>query len=318
MESFRVRHVTDEHERLLLLPYTCSVSFITLLHVLDSYLKSQKERTGRTGFTLHILRVTDKDDSVIREKTQSGTLWESVTQIYNAHRYTTLSFRNYLDSMKKSEPNDGVRIVAFERYLDGSLSVAARADLYFLLERLMKISYAIQSNCEYILWPFSTTELARLTLTEIVRGNGDSVSSLTTDGISSYGIKFHHPVRDLFHSELWQFIDNLEMYEYAKMFADTLAIGSNKVAQQSIADVMSQYCTTTEKNYPNIMANVVSTVGKLKPPSSQGNHVVRCRLCMIDTNTYSTSDQCFSEADSCLCRGCVRYKEEFNLRAAYK
>ena len=314
MEGFRVRHVSDTRERRLLLPFSGSVSSITLLHVLDIYLRSQRERTGRTGFILHILLILD--DSNNKQNAKSLPAYhDSIKSKYQDHQFSEVSLGELLSAKPFTQ---GVKGFAADRYLTGNLPPTARADLRSLFERLAVIGFASNNGCECILWPHSTTELARLILSGIAKGEGAFVGQLIADGVSPYAINFHYPMRHLSDMELELFV---KMISLQNGFFDINIIGketAERITDSTIDSVMLNCCTSTEKNYPNILANVVRTCGKLQVASNPTS-TIRCTLCTALTETIPFAlphnHPTLSEGDSelqvvGLCCGCVRIVTE--------
>ena len=96
--------------------------------------------------------------------------------------------------------------------------------------------------------------------------------------MSSYGIEFNYPMRDLLKKELLTFsaiteppiTDIIIQQEHLSHIS-----ASSKTI--TIDDLMAQYFETVEENYPSIVANVVRTSSKLKPLSGNDNAI--CGIC---------------------------------------
>ena len=305
MEGFRVRHISDISKRRLLLPYFGTLSSATLLHVLDGYLQLQRERTGRTGFVLHILVIKDENFKFGQKH------YDSVKSIYRDHQFSEVSLGDLLSAKPFTHR---VKEFAVDRYLSGNLPPTARADLRSLLERLAVIDYATKDGCECVLWSHSTTELARLILSETAKGNGAFAGQLIADGGSPYAVNFHYPMRDLLDTELKLF---LKMTCLQEELVDIDSVGRStieKIPDSTIENIMLNYCTSTEMTYPNILANVVRTCGKLEA-ASDSKLAKRCTLCTALTGTtpcqyprnpsgVSNGDPKFQAVD--LCCGCAK------------
>jgi cytoplasmic tRNA 2-thiolation protein 2 len=74
METFRVKNSEPGKERTLLLPLSFGPSSTALLYVVSRHLKGQIEKTGRTGFKLHIIHVQLPDETGAEEILDQATL----------------------------------------------------------------------------------------------------------------------------------------------------------------------------------------------------------------------------------------------------
>lgn len=92
MEAFRTRHVGAGQERKLLLPMSFGVSSVTLLHILDKHLETQRQKTGRTGFSIHVLHVRS-----IGTKDFSKQM-EALKKRYPDHEYSTIDLHDLFEN----------------------------------------------------------------------------------------------------------------------------------------------------------------------------------------------------------------------------
>ncbi|KAK5118980.1 hypothetical protein LTR62_000191 [Meristemomyces frigidus] len=296
MESFRVRHAAAGSERVLLLALSFGACSTTLLHILSQHLAGQVERTGRTGFKLHVLHVDNLSSP------EAECRISQVRARHPQHLYSSLPLSNVL--LLNGVP-EMLHIDGTEQDRDGSLtnaianltSATSRDDMLQLLLRKLVVSFAKTTACEAILWGDSTTKLAERTLAETAKGRGFNIPRAVSDGESPLGIPFYFPMRDLLSKEIMAFttlvespLDELVIQRASKPIVST--------KNTTIDDLMRQYFESVELEYPGIVANVVKTTGKLQaPPLSEVEQ--QCELC--DAPLAGQAPE-----RSRLCYGCIR------------
>ena len=84
LESFRVNFGAEQQRRILV-PLSFGVSSTTLLHILDLHLKTQKSKTGRTGFAISVIYVEDPE-----QKVHAAQLLDKAREQYPDHHYVSL------------------------------------------------------------------------------------------------------------------------------------------------------------------------------------------------------------------------------------
>ncbi|KAI9672001.1 MAG: cytoplasmic tRNA 2-thiolation protein 2 [Trizodia sp. TS-e1964] len=295
MDSYRVRDVSKEKNRSLLVPLSFGVSSVTLIHLLDKQLKSQIERTNRMGYTLHVLHV---DTTSIDQSQPTRELQANIKLKYPLHNYTVIPIENIFDhglAVKQilrdkpdlmlqetaggSEKNTNDELL--RQLLDSLPSASSRADLLCILRTRLIVEFAKKSGCESILWGDSTTRLAERTLAEAAKGRGASLPWQVSDGMSPHGIIFDYPLRDLLKKELttYSLLTTPPLTPLIKL-APSLRHIVASAKSTTIDDLMTQYFEAVEENYPSIIANVVRTSGKLRPPSPQAGDRP-CGVCRL-------------------------------------
>ncbi|KAL6709163.1 Cytoplasmic tRNA 2-thiolation protein 2 [Coniothyrium glycines] len=274
LESFRVNFAAEK-QRKILVPVSFGVSSLTLLHILDLHLKTQKLKTGRTGFQISVLLIQGPERDL-----QSELSFRNVQILYPDHEYATsplhdvfrilpddASIRGLLprtDTASAIGPQE-----QFVSLINSLTSATARADVLTTLKTRLIVEHAKLSGCESVLWGDSTTRLAEKTLTETAKGRGFSLPWQTDDGDSPFGIKFHYPLRDVLKKELVSYIKMAEtgLAELVTDSSSTAAQASMSSKNTTIDDLMKQYFESVEENFPSIVANVVRTTSKLKLPA---------------------------------------------------
>ena len=320
MEGFQTRHTQPGQQRRLLLPLSFGASSSSLLHILDKQLQRQMTRTGRTGFSLHVLHIfTNATDDV-------GDMerLRLVKDRFPNHEFSTVSLYDIFtkDGSKSVEanhgiiPNNGESSSTLENFLAALPSASSQIDVLSILRTRSAVSFALENGCEAILWGDSTTKLAEKVLAETAKGRGFSLPWQVADGESPYGVAFYYPMRDVLKKELLSHVDVVEPPLKAlvspEAFQRTQAPPSAK--NTTIDALMQQYFGSIEENYPNIVSNVVRTTGKLQAPHSM-NHQC-CRLCklpvtddLLGTEGWGgnqTSTTALERPEHELCYGCAR------------
>ncbi|KAK5693870.1 Cytoplasmic tRNA 2-thiolation protein 2 [Elasticomyces elasticus] len=293
MESFRVRHAGAGNERLLLLPLSLGPCSMTLLHVLSQHLTVQAEKSGRTGYRLHVLHVDDGENE------DATALMESVKQRYPEHAYSTclLSDALKLEGINELLDADLQTSDALSTILGKLNSATSRDDMLQILLRKLVVNVAKQKDCEAIIWGDSTTRLAERTLAETAKGRGFTLPSVMGDGASPHGVPFYYPMRDLLSKEIVAFASQVDPSLDAVIRVDK-AKPAVSTKNTTIDDLMRQYFESVEREYPSIVANVVRTTSKLQTISLQ--EVERqCELCDAPLQGHSPER-------SRLCYGCIR------------
>jgi cytoplasmic tRNA 2-thiolation protein 2 len=300
MESFRVRHSGPTRERRLLLPLSFGCCSIALLAILSQHLKGQVEKTGRTGFQLHVLHI---HEGALNSESSPQLLLKKVEEKFPEHTYSSRSISDLsVDDNVLSLLGDGAENTtrpeqSVQDVLASLTSATSRADTLQILRRRLIVQFAKSENCEAVLWADSTTRLAERTLAETAKGRGFSLPWLISDGETPHEIQFYYPLRELLSKEIEAYtaMTNPQLHDLI-LTNETKQPVSTK--NTSIDDLMRQYFESVERDYPSIVANVVRTTGKLQAPSL-GEVEKQCELCEmpLDSNAPERSR---------LCYGCIR------------
>ncbi|PVH89636.1 cytoplasmic tRNA 2-thiolation protein-like protein 2 [Cadophora sp. DSE1049] len=286
METYRIRGSTVA-PRKLLFPLSFGPSSAALLHILDQHLQGQFDRMNRAAYELYVVHIDLYLEAADRE--DSAKLLEKYKARFPRHKYSSFGLEDalLLDNIdwkalglppptgQETQKPGTERLQA----LVGSMpSATSRKDIATTLLTRLLVDVAKRNGCESILFGDSTTRLAEKTLTETAKGRGFSLPWQVSDGMSSYGVGFNYPLRDLLKKELVNFssltippLTDLIIYQNASSHISA----SSKLT--TIDDLMVQYFESVEENYPSIVANVVRTSSKLKPMS--GDATTACDLC---------------------------------------
>ncbi|USP82029.1 uncharacterized protein yc1106_09303 [Curvularia clavata] len=287
LESFRVNFGAEKQRRVLV-PLSFGFSSVTLLHVLDLHLKTQKSKTGRTGFEISAVYVQEPGSSA-----QAEALLEKFRMQYPDHEYASLSLHDVFRlvpqdaSLKTLLPLDELKTELspeeqLAHMINSLTSATARADVISTLRTRLIVEHARLADCESILWGDSTTTLAQKTLAETAKGRGFSLPWQISDGESPFGLQFHYPLRDVLKKELISYV-NMADCDLASLIHETSSgptQASTSSKNTTIDDLMKQYFESVEENFPSIVANVVRTTGKLQArPDALSDP--KCSLCSM-------------------------------------
>lgn len=302
MESFRVRHAEAGKERMLLLPLSYGASSTVLLHFLSQHLQGQMEKTGRTGFKLHVIHVQ------LPERGTNGTSLSGLRARYPEHEYSTVKLSDVFTVLDPQDIPAALDLsgehdhISDETRLSCMLSAlnsaTSRIDVIQILLRKVIVRRARDLGCEAVLWGDNTTRLAEQSLSESAKGRGSALPWIVADGHSLHGIPFYYPMRDLLRREIASLTSLLTppLEHFTSNNDCEKAVVSSK--NTSIDDLMRQYFSSVEQDYPSIVANVVKTSGKLHLSPLEDIHQ-QCEVCDIPLNGQA-------QERSRLCRGCVR------------
>jgi cytoplasmic tRNA 2-thiolation protein 2 len=298
METFRVKNSEPGKERTLLLPLSFGPSSTALLYVVSRHLKGQIEKTGRTGFKLHIMHVQLPDEPGSEE------ILEQVKQRYPEHTYSHIALSSITDhaSLIPSEfqqktqpfqsPDDKLTAI-----LSALPTATSRADATAIFLRKLLVHHARALDCGAILFADSTTRLSERVLAETAKGRGFSLPWVVSDGESPFGIPIYYPLRELLSKEISAFVDFIE----PNMASVVVRSGSKPAAAMkntTIDDMTRQYFAGVEVDYPSIVANVVRTTSKLQP-RSLSEVEQHCELCDMPLEGQAPER-------SRVCYGCIR------------
>lgn len=295
MEAFKVRHSEAGKDRKLLLPLSFGPCSTALLNILGQHLKGQAGRTGRTGFQLHVLHVlgaTDSDESAAKDRL------EKVKGRYPEHSYSTINLADILaqdgaipSSLNPDDATDPATL------LSSLPSATSRSDMLQILLRKTITHFATSTNCEAVLFGFSTTTLAAETLSSTAKGRGFSLPWLINDGDSPFGVPCYYPMRELLSKEVVSYVNFLDPPMDELVIFDT-SKATVSAKNSTIDELMRGYFEGVERDFPSIVANVVRTTGKLQPtPLSQVEQ--QCELCDMPLEGQAPEK-------SRLCYGCIR------------
>lgn len=329
MESFRVRNADPNKQRKILLPMSFGVSSVALLNVLDFHLKSQQEKTGRTGYSITVMFV---DTRSIDPAGPSPDVLTGLKERFPNYEYASVAIQDVFTSVAPDDslfsllPSSDVREDAsplnkLSALMNSLPSASARADTLPILRTRLLVAEAHARGCECILWGDSTTKLAEKTLSETAKGRGFSLPWQISDGESpaGFGLAFNYPARDLLKKELAAYVHHLEPSLSSLVHEGSTAATQASMSSRNttIDDLMKQYFESVEENFPSIVANVVRTSSKLeaKPVLADAE---RCSLCQMPVtdgrfgihgwggDQQDGLSSSASEAGRRLCYGCTR------------
>jgi cytoplasmic tRNA 2-thiolation protein 2 len=287
METYKSRKSADKEPQKLLLPLSFGPSSTSLLSILDTHLQGQLDRMGRTTYKLFLVHIDLEFE--VGYQSRTSAILEKLRSRFPKHTFLNADLTRAL-SLDLDWESFGLKDPADEA-LPGSdtsrlnflfslvSSATSKADIASTLLVRLLVDIAKNNGCESILFGDSTTRLAEKTLIETAKGRGFSLPWQVSDGITPYGVKFLYPLRELLKRELLDFsslisppLTDLIIYKAPPNEVSAPAKST------TIDDLMARYFETVEEKFPAIVANVVRTSSKLRPPVISGTSAC-CALC---------------------------------------
>ncbi|KAM0270247.1 hypothetical protein ACHAQH_009504 [Verticillium albo-atrum] len=319
-----------------------------LLQILDANLRWLRKTTPRNVYELQAVHIdTDLSQSTVALEPSSAKLLQAYRDRFQDVSIDSVPFSAVLDAETIDWPalpalHANLEAPARLRHLLEKLpSVASRVDVSRLLLRHLLFHVAAQRGCSAIMMGYNTTALAELTLTETAKGRGYAVPWLVSDGafpLSSFAalqgqdgtemnvpsaprrqwdFPVYSPLRDVLRKEIVVYNGTTEA-AVAGLTADDPGFGGVRGSvvshkELSIEDVMARHFAEVEDKYPNVIANVVRTTGKLEKPAGED----ACGLCGMTRDELgearwkgeigeTTDEAATSVGKDPLCYGCER------------
>ena len=285
LESNKVRGNFNDRQKTLLLPVSCGVSSISLLHVLDTQLQTRLQRGRHASYTLHVLHI---DQSLVLDTVPYQASLDLLKQRF-PYACTTVRLEECFDYGISIEGNpDGHSCAPSSRALENGqrlkdailsrASATSKADLTDIIRRRLIAAFARKSGCDSVLYGDSTTRLAERTLSETANGRGGFLPWLTSDKDLFDGVYCSYPLRDLLKKELNLYADT--SFPTLRPLIVKVEHSCQPISSKdnTIDGLMRQYFASVEENHPSVVANVVRTSDKLKG-LSMGDETTTCRIC---------------------------------------
>ena len=298
MESFKPRNLPRDQHRRLLLPISYGLSSISLLHILDQHLQTQKQRTGRTGFSLHILHINCDQEP----KSDAQEKLKALVERYPDHQYSSTQLATVFALKRRPAEtqndascdlsDDSSYTLKLQDVLAKVTEPTSKADIVTILRTRVAVDFARKSGCKGILWGHTTTRLAEKVLAETAKGRGASVPWQTADGQSPYGVAMYYPLRDVLKKELRPYADLTEPSLIPLMLESELQpirMPPN-MRNSTVDNLMIQYFESIEDSYPSIVSNVVRTTEKLQPRTVADSGPA-CMLCGLPLSARDLKEQ---------------------------
>lgn len=324
MDTYRFKNQVGNQKKRLLLPLSGGSSSLVLLQILDAQIKRQLSQQNRTAYNLVLCHISfhsvkensAQDEETIQWWTNIGTTFDLHTCVPMMPLHDVLKHDSSLEADSQClgvSRSDGEEDPAFlERLLATVRTATARIDLRTILLKRLIISIAKQNDCQGILWGYSDSALAALALSSVAKGRGGAVANELCDGPSPWGIDFNYPLRDLYRTELDLYLQTLPESLLDCLLEKCQKTNDGRKRHEevpvslrltSIDQLLGNYVEGQGEKYPSIMANVVRTVGKLKPVSVDEGR--ECRLCAAAVENRG--------GEEVLCYGCKRMKQDIRI-----
>ncbi|KAI9371787.1 hypothetical protein BJX61DRAFT_10389 [Aspergillus egyptiacus] len=288
-EKYRLRRDLPKTGPLrLLLPLSYGLSSTVLLHMMHAQLEQLTKPHSPPGFDLHVLII--EPSSISPSCSSRAEAFESLQRLFPLASFTQLPLhcifdlvpdlqdvlaqyagQDFADDVSRS-PRE--RLDAFRASITTATSVSDVDSI--LLNRLI-VAYAKSIGCFGVLWGDADDRLAAKTLANVAMGRGSSLTWQVSDGMSPFGLEFNFPLRDLFASELQNYIDLFP--ELSDIVIPGTPLSDNVLTKNlSIDQLMRRYVSSQGAKYPGVMSNVTRTANKLQA-SRMSTDGSRCALC---------------------------------------
>jgi cytoplasmic tRNA 2-thiolation protein 2 len=215
---------------------------------------------------------------------------EKLKNIFPLHKYQTLSLHEAIEEPHNLESCN----LSLDPITNNSssmldilpkLSSSSRMDIVLIQRTRLIIRTARSLGCTSIAWGDSTTRLAERVLTETAKGRGFGLPQLIGESSSRDGVDNIYPNRDLLRRELDDYLHTVvpQLKDVAAgegnaSGAEAQSAPAISSKDMAIEQLIDQYFTTVEQNYPSIVANVVRTSTRLFPQVSETGKQ-ECSVC---------------------------------------
>lgn len=286
----------------VLVPLSLGSSSLAMLDVLNDTLKEQRStQRGKTGFQIDVLlcfRDTEIENlkkkvdelSTTRYKENKGNIkfhFVRFESFFDGQEFRKLIINKDYDCSAVGDSKSSI-----DSLLDQCPNRSSREDLMTFITRHLVKKYAYQNNHKAILWGHSMTKLADETMSLVVKGRGEHISSLmnSSEPDHDYGDIFRHlyPLKDVLLSEVdaYCYSTGLDKYLVNYTAQDTLLLtkrtGTKEVGKliknMTINEMVRKYFDDIESDYSNVISTVVRTADKLAEPQ-RITPTMRCSLC---------------------------------------
>ena len=288
VQATKIRAGFKDVPNRLLLPISLGVSSLSLLHVLDQQMQTNLAKNGRAGFTLHLLFVEQAFESSQSVTKETLRLLQqrfplhafSVIHLSDIFQYPTAGLGGIFETDAKDQDRSPLSNEDRLKHLLSSLpSASSRSDITATLRGRLLSAFAQTHECFGIVYGDSTTRLAERTLSETAKGRGGSLPWLTADGLLPDGTRIFYPMRDLLKRELLTYTEFIDPTLASLLVPDEQpSHGPVSAKDSTIDNLMSQYFSSVEANFPSIVANVVRTSGRLLVTGTTST-LRSCRIC---------------------------------------
>ncbi|SMN18401.1 similar to Saccharomyces cerevisiae YNL119W NCS2 Protein required for thiolation of the uridine at the wobble position of Lys(UUU) and Glu(UUC) tRNAs [Maudiozyma saulgeensis] len=310
----------------VVLPFDFSSSSFSALDVLVSLLKEQYvQHRGRVGFNVKIVTIfkNEEERKLFQQSwkmLRDSNMYDD--QVWLQFEYHLINAETFFSDAKDLHQivlhNEDFNSMGLDYILEDSndynIEVLlarcpnrnTRNDMWiFIVTHLIK-KFAYQHHgCEVVLWAHSMTKLADHIIGLVVKGRGAQIAASlnSTDFDSDYGTAFKnlYPLKNTLLSELDayciitgldKFVVNYTVKNDLMLTDDTeqKTVDPSKnvrlVKNMTINELARKYFDDIEGEYSNIIATVLRTGDKLKPPSKtsetadDNKDTSKCSICL--------------------------------------
>lgn len=268
MGDFKVNYAPGAVDQHILLPLSFGKSSLALLDMMCDLIRLQKERNnGKQGFYLHALHISEETDDSQKRLDQ---LAEKYPECMFSHvlKPSSIPLGNIvLVDEEKSDMVTGVSEIA--KHLK---SRSSQQDFLKLTIRQIIDLVALQKGYQTITYGLCMTALAELVISLTAKGRGAVISDYICPA-ETRDPRIIYPLGDILDTELDLYLGLQDIEHFAIPKSEPPA--TKKL--QSIDELVSQYFTDVDKDFPGVIPTVVRTAYKVEAKNQEFESL--CRLC---------------------------------------
>lgn len=268
MGDFKVNYAPGAVDQHILLPLSFGKSSLALLDMMCDLIRLQRERNnGKQGFYLHVLHISEEiEDSQARLDQLADKYPECIFEKVLKPNSIPLGNIVVVDE-KKSEMISGVgEITSCLR------SRSSQQDFLKLTIRQIVDLVALQKGYQTVTYGFCMTALAELVISLTAKGRGAVISDYICPP-ETRNPRIVYPLGDILDTELDLYLELQKIKHFAIIKAEPPA--TKKL--QSIDELVSQYFTDVDKDFPGVIPTVVRTAYKVEAKNQEFESL--CKLC---------------------------------------
>lgn len=283
MEQFKVNYDPAAVDQTILMALSLGKSSLALLDMVVDLIRVQKQHhRGRQGFFLQVMVIDESRILGPMTKDVEETV-DHLKQYYPECKFTLHTLESLvqlfplqsvnIDGMLGDDNDIGTSTNLFQ--LLPSLTRTSQQDLLEILRRQLILGYAKRESFNTIIWGYSTTRLAEMVLSLTTKGRGQDIPVLIdNEEVIIDNVVNIYPLKDLMSSEIVLY-NNLQ--QLSELVVEPVAKIPATTKLQSINELVQQYFSSIEDNFPSIASTVVRTAEKLgiKPSDSK----TQCLIC---------------------------------------
>lgn len=178
-------------------------------------------------------------------------------------------------------PDTGIRenVLTYQQLLGQISDKSTREDLSSIIHEDILIQTAKDQNCTVLIKSDSMTQIAVEILSDTIRGRGSEIPFKSQD--SSVGdLEIIHPLREVLNSEVKMYSEARSLNCLSSTLQDTKPVSDVSTRNKTVGQMVNEYFTSLEVEYPETVSTVVKIGAKLdNPADSQFSR--HCEICKV-------------------------------------